>query len=279
MSSPKYTLIPNVGKDIHLVQLTHRLPSGIPPYDNSKEREDQGPEWASFLSLWDQIESYYGYGCPGANWKKQCNMIDNFTRPGGCPTTEIYSGIFLFIRNYQKFAASPDLEKLSDEDIKECIWDCLVSARAHVWTGQWRVWDDWGKYFGLPPQKGSSWEEGCIAYQKEYNSQLKYRENIQKMLAVLLSNQEKAKIRYEEDLIAYGKLGTSSLLVHGRKKKKRAPLGHPLYPRVLEYWTRVLSKDISEYLEKSPKTQERISEYKSLLEKVERWLSKHSPPE
>lgn len=125
----------------------------------------------------------------------------------------------------------------------------------------------------------SVFEKIHIEYRKEYNFRLKLRNHHQEMLSLLLSNQEKAKLRYEEDLIAYGKLGTTSLPAFSRKKKiKSIPLGHPLYSRALESWTRTLNQDISRYLEGVAKFERQIADRRSQLEKYELWLSNHSPP-
>ena len=118
-----------------------------------------------------------------------------------------------------------------------------------------------------------------MSSRSNYDFHLKLRNHHQEMLTQLLSRQEKAKLRYDEDLIAYGKLGTTSLPAFSRKKKiKSIPLGHPLYPRALASWTRTLNQDISRYLEGVPKIEQQIADRRSDLKKQELWLSSHSPP-
>ena len=144
MSKTTYTLVPNVGKNIHLVQIS-RLPKCIPPPDPSKRNDEQGPEWDKFLSLWSQLYAYYGTDNPGDGWKPRCNILDLFVPTGQFPNREIYSGIFYFIDLYQQLLAKPDLETWPDDKIREAIWGCVTTGRAHVWATDWRVWNDWGK--------------------------------------------------------------------------------------------------------------------------------------
>ncbi len=133
----RYELIPNVGKNIHLVKLNGVLPKRISPPDK------KGPEWDVFLDMWRQMTSYYGHGNPSAGWKKNCDMLSQFIPPWvSFPSQDTYSGIFLFLKHYQEFVNQPDLEKLTDEEIMEGIWNCVVSGRGHVWATSWRVWDE-----------------------------------------------------------------------------------------------------------------------------------------
>lgn len=140
VKKPDYELIPNVGKNIHLVKLNGVLPKCISPPDQ------RGPEWVIFLDMWSQMTSYYGHGRPGAGWKKNCDLLSQFIPPWmSFPGSDTYSGIFLFLDFYNKFVSQPNLEKLTDKQIMDGLWDCVTSGRAHVWATDWRVWHDWGK--------------------------------------------------------------------------------------------------------------------------------------
>ena len=90
------------------------------------------------------------------------------------------------------------------------------------------------------------------------------------MLGLLISGQQKAQKRYEEDLLLLGSLGTKPLILTSKSgKKKRIPVNHLLYPRALEFWTKVLTDDINEFLSSEIEKQQQIEEKKRKLAEIE----------
>jgi hypothetical protein len=97
---------------------------------------------------------------------------------------------------------------------------------------------------------------------------LERKNHVEEMLEMLISRQNKAQRRYEEDLLYLGHLGTSPLpLIRKSGEKKKIPVGHPLYPRALEFWTKVLTDDINEFL--SGKIEKQIEEKRKELAEIE----------
>ena len=143
-SKIKYEFVPGVGKDIKLVAISD-LPECIPPPDETKRIEKQGPEWQRFIACWHQVWEYYENTAEGRHWKPGCGLLDQFV--GACPNFDysVWSGAFSFLQFYQKMIEDPEREKWTDEQIKERIWSCVVGGRIHVMLGKWRVWDDWKK--------------------------------------------------------------------------------------------------------------------------------------
>lgn len=138
---PKYTLIPGVGQTIGLVEIND-LPESIPPPDLTKRIDTQGPIWDQFLRCWRQVNAYYGHGNPGAHWKRRCDLFSQFYDFAQISGFDVWSGIFLFLQDYQKLIQTPDITEWTDEKIKNELWRCVVGSRAHLITG-WRVWDNY----------------------------------------------------------------------------------------------------------------------------------------
>ena len=141
MSTPKYTLIPGVGVTVGLVNI-QGLPECLPPPNLDKSIDKQGPIWAAFLDCWMQIHYYHGSGNPGANWRRNSDLFSQFALFGNARGMDVYSGIFSFLHFYKKLTERPDLNMLTDQQICNEIWNCVIAGRMHTIT-TWRVWDNW----------------------------------------------------------------------------------------------------------------------------------------
>ena len=134
-----YTLVPGVGQEFGLVQIGD-LPSKLPPPDLNKDVNDQGPEWKQLTDVWAQITAYHGWGNPGQAWCWECDLFDQFR--GNKPSDKhgMWSGIYLFVKDYKKLGDDAHTTALTDKEIRENMWDYLRGDRMHVQLTNWRVW-------------------------------------------------------------------------------------------------------------------------------------------
>lgn len=99
------------------------------------------------------------------------------------------------------------------------------------------------------------------------------KEHIEKQLQILISSEEKAQKRYEEDLLFLGSLGSKPLIIRSSgTKQKVIPISHPRYPKAVSYWTRVLNEDISKFLtrdtQKIDRKQKELTEVEAKINNI-----------
>lgn len=135
-----YTLVPNVGKDIKLVDISD-LPKSIPPPRGSGVVTDNGPEWKKALECWNRIYAYYRG--PGRSWKPNCDLYDQFYVSIREENARM-SGIFLFMSIYKDLTTDPKAPGWTDDEIRDKIMTAVIGGRAHaIFPGSYRVWDEW----------------------------------------------------------------------------------------------------------------------------------------
>jgi hypothetical protein len=137
----KYTLIPGIGNLLGLVQVGD-LPKKLPPPKPETRIEAQGPEWKQVSDAFNAVYSYHGHGNPGASWKKNCDLLDQFWCVRTPDDLGMWSGIHLFLQAYKDLGESEKAKSMTDAELGDAIFSAVVGGRAHLMCGTWRSWTD-----------------------------------------------------------------------------------------------------------------------------------------
>lgn len=137
---PKYTLIHGVGTLLGLVQVKD-LPEKLPVPNPEKRLEEQGPEWKKLSDAFGDVYDYHGHGKPGASWKKNCDLLDQFWCVRTADEFGMWSGIYLFLKAYKELGESEKAKSMTDAQLGDAIFGAVVGGRAHLMFGDWRVWN------------------------------------------------------------------------------------------------------------------------------------------